>query len=42
VGSGRRGSGYELALANGRRIGVPSDFEEGVLRRLIAVAEAGC
>jgi hypothetical protein len=42
VGSDRRGCGYELALANGRRIVVPVDFEAGVLRRLLSVAEGGC
>jgi hypothetical protein len=42
VGSGQGERGYEVTLANGRRIGVPADFEEGVLRRLLAVVEGGC
>jgi hypothetical protein len=42
VGSGPVGRGYELALANGRRIIVPGDFEAEVIRRLISVAEEIC
>jgi hypothetical protein len=34
--------GYELVLANGRRIVIRGGFEDGSLRRLISVAEAGC
>lgn len=42
VGPERRG-GYDLVLANGRRIVIRGDFEDGSLRRLIAVAEgSGC
>jgi hypothetical protein len=34
--------GYEVVLANGRRIVIRGDFEDGSLRRLISIAEAGC
>lgn len=42
VGSSSRSWGYELGLANGRRIIVPGDFEETSLRRLLSVAEETC
>ncbi len=42
VGSGPTVRGYELALANGRRIIVPGDFDEATLRRLLSVAEEAC
>jgi hypothetical protein len=42
VGRERIG-GYELILANGRRIVVRGDFEDAALRRLISVVEgSGC
>jgi hypothetical protein len=35
------GSGFELRLAGERRLHIPSDFDEGALRRLLRVLESG-
>lgn len=36
------GEGFEVLLANGRRLRVPRDFDAAALRQLIATLERGC